>query len=387
MRNRLAAWAAVRAHRRDRDQSGLYDDPQSPAIMDAWWTRLVHAMFDTPSGNAIGALGLGLDDGGRRGHLGSAFQDGFYSHVNKDLRQILGLPVASPWSRTYCGSGNLAACRQLLWDALSQAAADLQTEFGSANVADWQRQIADEDVRHTPAGITSVPAIHWINRPTFQQVVQIGNFDHFKCYKVARPQSPDPGLVTLADGFETRLTRVLRLDSICNPVDKNGEGISDPMRRLACYKVRNEVDGSPRRAISVDDQLSSDTRITTRPRLLCLAAEENGSPATEALDDFKCYRAARPAPRFQKRTMQLNDVFESRSTLVRRVDSVCNAVGVDGAPVLDPTKHLACYKIKNNPGQPAHARQDISYATEFGSAAGTTVKPTLVCVPARVEGP
>ena len=29
----------------------------------------------------------------------------------------------------------------------------------------------------------------------------------------------------------------------------------------------------------------------------------------------------------------------------------------------------------------------ISYATEFGSAAGTTVKPTLVCVPARVEEP
>jgi len=66
---------------------------------------------------------------------------------------------------------------------------------------------------------------------------------------------------------------------------------------------------------------------------------------------------------------------------------VCNAVSVNGAPVLDPTKHLACYKIKSNPGQPGHSRQDITYATEFGGAAGTTVKPTLVCVPARVEGP
>jgi hypothetical protein len=94
-----------------------------------------------------------------------------------------------------------------------------------------------------------VPAIHWINRPTFQQVVQIGNFDHFKCYKVARPQAPDPGLVTLTDGFESRATRVLRLDSICNPVDKNGEGISDPMRRLACWKIKNDTIPSPRRTI------------------------------------------------------------------------------------------------------------------------------------------
>jgi hypothetical protein len=51
---------ATATHRRDFDHSGEYDDPQSPAIMDAWWTRLAHAMFDTPSGNAISALGLGL---------------------------------------------------------------------------------------------------------------------------------------------------------------------------------------------------------------------------------------------------------------------------------------------------------------------------------------
>src|SRR6185295_13922404 len=43
----------------------------------------------------------------------------------------------------------------------------------SPNVVDWKRAIADEDVRQTAVGVTTVPAIHWINRPTFQQVVQI----------------------------------------------------------------------------------------------------------------------------------------------------------------------------------------------------------------------
>src|SRR6185503_5101302 len=78
-----------------------------------------------------------------------------------------------PWSRTYCGNGVLADCRASLWASLEVAAADLEAEFGSANVADWKRAIADEDVRQTAVGVTTVPAIHWINRPTFQQVVQI----------------------------------------------------------------------------------------------------------------------------------------------------------------------------------------------------------------------
>jgi acyl-homoserine lactone acylase PvdQ len=173
MRNRLATWAASGAHRRDFDGSGSYDDPQSPAIMDAWWTRLGHAIFDNAGGHAIDHLGISLDDGGRRGHLGSAFQDGLYGHVHKDLRQVLGLPVTDPFSRTYCGNGVLAACRGALWDSLEAAAADLEAEFGSAAVADWQRAIADEDIRHTAAGVAGVPAIPWQNRPTFQQVVQL----------------------------------------------------------------------------------------------------------------------------------------------------------------------------------------------------------------------
>jgi hypothetical protein len=193
--------------------------------------------------------------------------------------------------------------------------------------------------------------------------------------------------VTLADMFETRPTRVLRLDTICNPVDKNGEGITEPMRRLACWKIRNESGPAGRRTVLVDNQLSSDTRTVTRPRLLCLAAEENGAPAPNAFDHFKCYRGARATPRFQRKTVQLNDDFESRSTLVRRPDSICNAVSVDGDAVLDPTRHLACYKIRSNPGQPQHTRQDISYDTPFGSAGATTVKPSLVCVPSRVEEP
>ncbi len=173
MRDRLAAWVATSAHRRDFDRSGEYDDPQAPAIMDRWWPLLTSAMFDTESGHAISHLGVGIHDA-PQGHNGSAFGSGTYSHVQKDLRQVLGLSVTDPFSQTYCGGGSLAACADALWASLGQAAPLLQVEFGSPSVANWKRTIASDDVRSQALGIATIPAFHWINRPTFQQVVQIG---------------------------------------------------------------------------------------------------------------------------------------------------------------------------------------------------------------------
>jgi acyl-homoserine lactone acylase PvdQ len=172
MRDRLATWLTTQTHRRDHERSGEYDDPQAPAIIDAWWPLLSHAMFDDTSGGAIDHLGLLIHDAPQL-HLGSAFNDGLYGHVNKDLRRLMGKTQLAPWSRPYCGSGDLQACRATLWSSLSAAAVALEQEFGSPNVADWKRAIADDDVRHSAVGVTNVSAIHWINRPTFQQVVQI----------------------------------------------------------------------------------------------------------------------------------------------------------------------------------------------------------------------
>jgi acyl-homoserine lactone acylase PvdQ len=169
----LRDWAADDGgHRRDRDRDGSYEHAQAVAVMDAWWPQLVAAILDEESGGAVAHLGLEVHDPPQLG-LGSAFHYGMYGQVHKDLRQVLGEPVTGPFSRTYCGAGDLSTCRTAVWASLDAAAADLDAEFDSSDVDDWQRDWTDDAIVHTPAGITSLPLIHWQNRSTFHQVVQI----------------------------------------------------------------------------------------------------------------------------------------------------------------------------------------------------------------------
>jgi hypothetical protein len=77
--------------------------------------------------------------------------------------------------------------------------------------------------------------------------------DHFKCYRV-RGRGFTSRTVTVADQFETQSATVLKPYSLCNPVDKNGEGIRFPENHLTCYTVKE-----PRldpRDITVEDQFA-----------------------------------------------------------------------------------------------------------------------------------
>jgi hypothetical protein len=362
MRDRLAAWLAAETHRRDHDRDGVYDDPQAPAIMDAWWPRLVHAMFDTASGDAVNALGITIDDGDRRNHLGSAFNNGMYGHVNKDLRRVLGHAVADPWSRAYCGNGNLAACRAALWAAMSQAAADLQAEFGSANVADWRRAMADEDVRHTAAGITAVPAIHWINRPTFQQVVQIGaDIDPFKCYKARGGAGAPSQVLTVSDELGARGVAVSKPQALCNAAAVNQQAVADPTAHLTCYQLKN-VPGTPRflrRTVEITNRFGAQTVTLLKPSSLCVPSAHDGAAAALPTDAVTCYRARRADA---AQIVDVQDAFQNESTRVRKLASVCLPTDTGGG-VIDRADRLACYTIRSVPGNP-------------GSSSATSPSPT-----------
>ena len=99
---------------------------------------------------------------------GSSYIDGWYGYVDKDLRSLLGKPVAGAFKNRYCGAGDLVSCRASLWAALDDAGAALEAKQG-ADPAAWRADATAERIRFAPGILPTT--MRWANRPTFQQVV------------------------------------------------------------------------------------------------------------------------------------------------------------------------------------------------------------------------
>jgi hypothetical protein len=173
----LSSWQGSGSHRRDKDADGTYDDAEAVRIMDAWWPRWVTAQFKPKLGGGLFEAiqhVVGLHDAPGPG--GSSFITGWYGYVDKDLRTILDHDVRQPFSREYCGDGRLKACGKALVRSLEAALAhDSDAELYPDGPCDrGDAQWCNDAVEHSASGAITQPPIHWIDRPTFQQAVQIG---------------------------------------------------------------------------------------------------------------------------------------------------------------------------------------------------------------------
>jgi acyl-homoserine lactone acylase PvdQ len=174
----LDAWSASGAHRRDFDQNNVYDDSSAVALMDEWYPRMIRAAFDPQLDGVYGNIFMSQDD--RPGPVGSAYIEGYYGYLQRTFKMALGTAAVS-YERLQCADGTPAGCRAALVSSLNAAVAALTTRYGSSNPATWTVPAtcavttppSCDQVVHTTVGIVSVPPIHWINRPTFQQVVQV----------------------------------------------------------------------------------------------------------------------------------------------------------------------------------------------------------------------
>jgi acyl-homoserine lactone acylase PvdQ len=175
---KLSAWVKDGAHRRDRDKNGTYEHTDAVRIMDAWWPGLLEAEFEPTLGGALfkqlqSMIEFDNAPNNHGDHLGSAYQTGWYGFARKDLRTILRQKVAGRYSRIYCGKGSLARCRAALAKSLAEAAARPATEVYKTGGCTDGDQWCYDAVRHRALGGVTQPPIHWINRPTFQQAVEI----------------------------------------------------------------------------------------------------------------------------------------------------------------------------------------------------------------------
>lgn len=144
--------------------------PNEPgaAIMDAIWSPIARAVLGPVLGSLTSEFESleGTDNPPNSG--GSSFDGGWEGYVYKDLRSELGLPVAQPFSRQYCGSGSLSACRASLWAAIQSAAEGLEATQGS-NPTAWRAPEVRIDFPPDPLFHTTMS---WTNRSTFQQVIE-----------------------------------------------------------------------------------------------------------------------------------------------------------------------------------------------------------------------
>ncbi|MEA2461590.1 MAG: hypothetical protein QOH90_1767, partial [Actinomycetota bacterium] len=167
----LSEWEKSGSHRRSRDDDAVYDDAPAVALMDRWWDAALDAAFKPRLGAALTDVPQKRDD--HPGVLGSAFHDGWYGYLQKDLRQVLGLQVKSPNRVSYCGKGSLAACRKALRKSLTDTVASLEEEFGE-DPATWDADEPGDMIHFRALGLQELPDTRWQNRPTFQQVLEFG---------------------------------------------------------------------------------------------------------------------------------------------------------------------------------------------------------------------
>ena len=165
----LKEWRKAGSHRRDKDLDGSYENSPAIALMDAWWEPALQAVLKPTLGDAYELIPTTHHDA--PGPLGSAFNGGLYSHIQKDLRSILGVRVRGKFSRIYCGNGSLKKCRADLIASLEAAVAALETEFGGGPET-WDADEVGDQIDFRPVGLKDQANMQWQNRPTFQQVLE-----------------------------------------------------------------------------------------------------------------------------------------------------------------------------------------------------------------------
>jgi acyl-homoserine lactone acylase PvdQ len=164
------AWVAKGAPRLDTTGTGKIDDPGA-AIFDAAWPLIGKAVLTPVLGSLVDQLAKIAPVDAPASSNGSSYVAAFYGYVSKDLRSELGDAVKGPYSRRYCGNGDINACRASLWMAMQQAADSLAATQGPDPTA-WRADANAERIVFKPGLLGPAATMRWTNRPTFQQVVQ-----------------------------------------------------------------------------------------------------------------------------------------------------------------------------------------------------------------------
>jgi hypothetical protein len=211
--------------------------------------------------------------------------------------------------------------------------------------------------------------------PSTKQVVQSPS-DHFQGYPVLAGGGLDGPFVQIDDQFGSQTTDLGTPIRFLVPVDKNDEGISDPISHLTCYEINDGVAGPP---VISTNQFGVQPLTLGVPESLCVPTEKLINPGLVDVDHYKCYLAAGQPVDIG---VGLIDQFQARSTLVLNPKLFCTPADKNGEGIDDPLNHLTCYDT-NPVGQPPGL---MPIANQFVAADQLELSdPNLLCVPSTKE--
>ena len=177
---KLKAWSASGTHRIDRNRDGAYDDAEAVRIMDAWWPRLIRAMFQPVMGKRAARPASRRPTRSTTSPTTTATTSARPTRrastatCYKDLKRVLKRPVTAEVRRRLLRARQAGACRKALESSLKSALGEKATDTYPADaVCKAGDQPCLDNVRFRPLGGVTQPLIPWINRPTYQQAVEV----------------------------------------------------------------------------------------------------------------------------------------------------------------------------------------------------------------------
>jgi len=224
----------------------------------------------------------------------------------------------------------------------------------------------------------------------------IFTINHYWTYLVPEPITVSVN-VLLMDQFGLSQHNALLLDRFAIPVDKNGEGIIDPIAHLSWWRFLDGTD-SPFRRVVVTNQFGEHELEVFEAEYLLAPALKNpepngdeedggsglGDPELGALDHYKCYKVLGPST---DRFVTLSDQFQLGEGDVLEPVYLCNPVDkirqdTGGRfPIVKPTEHLVCYNLLF----PASPVPGLIFRDQFAEAQIPLDVVDLLCVPSTKE--
>jgi hypothetical protein len=215
--------------------------------------------------------------------------------------------------------------------------------------------------------------------------------NHYQCYK-AEHEPIEPLPVKLADQFNPQgwEDRIIAMPFLCNPVDKNGEGIFDVERHLACYTLVRQQEPQTNRHVLVTDQFGKHELVVKQAQTLCVPSRKGFAveppPEPQPRVDvrgnhYTCYSVDVRGERFEPGQVALKDQFGGTEAVVAEEDSLCTPAEKNGEEIEDKEAHLLCYRLEKG----AEGDWTVFASNQFGGVFLRAYAAVYLCVPAKKE--